>query len=77
MNDENRRCQLHHGERKHRNVGFYRLFSLVYFYEYNTVKNCLVFFCPAALNYMNGYPRSINYGKGTLINVFCCCCRCC
>ena len=68
MNDENRRCQLHHGERKHRNVGFYRLFSLVYFYEYITIKNCLVFF-PAALNYMKGYPRSINYGKGTLIHV--------
>ena len=48
-------------------IVYFRLFT---FTSISLIRIVCIFFCPAALNYMKGYPRSINYGKGTLINVF-------
>lgn len=49
---------------------FYRYFRLCVFLQIITDKNCfcICFSCPAAQNYMNGYPRSINYGRGGYID---------
>ena len=47
-------------------IVYFRLFT---FTSILLLRIVWFFFCPAALNYMKGYPRSINYGKGTLIHV--------
>lgn len=73
MNDSNRCCQRRYDDTENTETSvFIGFFPLSVFLQIITDNNCfcICFSCHTAQNYMNGYPRSINYGKGTLIEFF-------